>query len=39
MQKVEHDFQVANREISFGNVYMIVNTDRIALLFSIVIYV
>ena len=26
MQKLEHDFQVANQEISFGNVYMILNS-------------
>ena len=26
MQKVKHDFQVANQEISFGNVYMIQNS-------------
>ena len=25
MQKVKHDFQLANQEISFGNVYMIQN--------------
>ena len=25
MRKVKHDFQVANREISFGNVCMIQN--------------
>ena len=26
MQKVKHDFQVANQEMSFGNVYMIQNS-------------
>ena len=26
MQKVEHDFQMANQEISCGNVYMILNS-------------
>ena len=35
MQKVKHDLQVANQEISFENVYMIEN----GLLFSIVIHV
>ena len=28
MQEVKHDFQVANQEISFGNVYMILNSRQ-----------